>query len=178
MKKRKIIWLLISCLMVVALLVTSCGGDDTDDGVVDGDGDGVVDGDGDDDGIIEDGTGIDDDIETVIDSLGREVEKPRYGGSFNYSRTTDIRGFDDVIGGYQTSFSCGNVLSRMEAEHGHITKRTYFFAFVLGTKRMTAVSNKSKAVFFSNFFQRIVIARMPRVIHSDNRSSSCGNFFF
>jgi peptide/nickel transport system substrate-binding protein len=102
MGKKKIIWLLISCLMVTALLVTSCGGGDTDDGVVeDGDGDGVVDG-GDGDGVIEDGTGIGDGIVTVIDSLGREVEKPRYGGSFNFSRTTDIRGFDDTLGGYQT----------------------------------------------------------------------------
>ena len=65
MTKNKIIWLAVSCLMVIALLVTSCGGATTDDvngnGDGDGDGDGVVDGgdgDGGDDGTIPEGLSV------------------------------------------------------------------------------------------------------------------------
>ncbi len=95
MKKNKIIWLAVSCLMVIALLVTSCGGATTDEEEDINGNEEVINGDEEEEEQEEEevvGEGKD----MVVDSLGRLVEKPRYGGWFNFSRTTDVRGFDEI----------------------------------------------------------------------------------
>ena len=96
--KGKFIWFLISCLMVVIMLVTSCNGVTDDDGDINGDGgdgNGVVNGEDDDDG--GDGGIVDDDAEMVLNSAGKLVERPRYGGVYVAAITSDFRGWDDVI---------------------------------------------------------------------------------
>ena len=91
---KKIVWIAVSCLMVVSLLVTSCG-------------DGVTDEEEDINGEEEDINGeeeeeeeeevVDDDKDMVVNTAGKLVERPRYGGEYHIARTTDIRGFDDVL---------------------------------------------------------------------------------
>ncbi|UCH42410.1 MAG: ABC transporter substrate-binding protein [Dehalococcoidales bacterium] len=93
---KKIVWIAVSCLMVVSLLVTSCG-------------DGVTDEEEDINGEEEDINGeveeeeeeeeevVDDDKDMVVNTAGKLVERPRYGGEYHLSRTSDIRGFDDVL---------------------------------------------------------------------------------
>jgi len=94
---KKIIWFLVSCLMVVTLLVASCGGAVTDEDVNgdEGDGNGVVNG-----GDDEEEEEVEVDTEgkdMVVNTAGKLVEKPQYGGWYHMRRSTDVRGFDDVL---------------------------------------------------------------------------------
>ena len=95
---KKIVWLAISCLMVISLVVTSCGGAVTDDEDVNGDGgdgNGVVDGENGDGGDEEEE--IVDGKDMVLNTAGKLVERPRYGGEYHMARTTDYRGWDDCL---------------------------------------------------------------------------------
>lgn len=92
MKKKRIFWLAVSCLMVAALLVTSCNGTTTDDNGVNG----VVD-EEDIDEVTTEIEEVDDGKDMVTNTAGKLVEKPRYGGWYNLAITVDIRGFDDVM---------------------------------------------------------------------------------
>jgi peptide/nickel transport system substrate-binding protein len=71
--KRKIGWLVVSCLMVLALLLASCGP-----------------------AVTEEEEEEEEGPEMVRDLLGRTVEKPRYGGVFNYALTSNPRRFDPL----------------------------------------------------------------------------------
>jgi len=120
---RKFTWLFISCLMVVTLLVTSCGAtpDDGDINGNNGDGDGVVNG-GDGDG--GDGGVVDDDAEMVLNAVGKLVEKPQYGGWYHISRTTDFRSFDDCLS-TSPQYAVPNInLTNEELSVGDWTKST------------------------------------------------------
>ena len=88
MEKKKWIWVMVSCLMVVTLLMTSCGGAATDEEDDVNGGEEEVNGEEE-----EDTTGKD----MVLNSAGKLVERPRYGGWYHLSRTTDVRGFDDCL---------------------------------------------------------------------------------
>ena len=91
---KKIVWLAISCLMVVTLLVTSCGGAVTDDDEdINGEEDVINGGEEEEE---EEEVVVGEGKDMVMDSLGRLVEKPQYGGTFTFSRTTDVRGFDEL----------------------------------------------------------------------------------
>ncbi|UCH42213.1 MAG: ABC transporter substrate-binding protein [Dehalococcoidales bacterium] len=92
---KKIVWIAVSCLMVVSLLITSCG-------------DGVTDEEEDINGEEEDINGeeeeeeeeeevVDEGKDMVVNTAGKLVERPRYGGEYHLARTSDIRGFDDVL---------------------------------------------------------------------------------
>ncbi|MBC8477161.1 MAG: hypothetical protein H8D49_02345 [Dehalococcoidia bacterium] len=69
--KSKMLFVIISCLMVVALMLTSCGKAEQEEEVVAGE---VM----------------------VKDSLGRTVEKPQYGGVITIALSVDTLGFDEI----------------------------------------------------------------------------------
>jgi len=91
---KKIVWIAVSCLMVVSLLVTSCG-------------DGVTDEEEDINGEEEDINGEEEEEEEVdvgedgkdmvVNTAGKLVERPKYGGWYHTALVTDVRGFDDAI---------------------------------------------------------------------------------
>lgn len=93
--KKKIIWLTVSCLMVVALLVTSCGGATTEEeeDITNGEEDVVGEEEEEEVGEEEE---VSDGKDMVLDSLGKLVEKPRYGGVLNFAASSDPRGFDEA----------------------------------------------------------------------------------
>ena len=89
---KKIVWIAVCCLMVVSLLVASCGEAVTDDEEdVTGDEEVVTEEEEEEEEVV-----VGEAKDMVVDALGRLVEKPRYGGWFNFSRTTDVRGFDET----------------------------------------------------------------------------------
>ena len=92
---KKIVWLMISCLMVVTLLVTSCGGAATDEGE-------DINGEEEVNGEEEEANGgeeeqVVDDKDMVLNTAGKLVERPRYGGWYYAARSSDFRGFDDIL---------------------------------------------------------------------------------
>ena len=91
---KKSIWILISCLMVVTLLVTSCGGAVTDEEEEINGEEEEINGEEEEE---EEEEVVDDGKDMVVNTAGKLVEKPRYGGYYMLSRTTDVRGFDDVV---------------------------------------------------------------------------------
>ena len=86
---RKIVWLVVSCLMVAALLLASCGpaAEEEEEVVVTPEEEEVV---------TEEEVVVTEEKEMVRDSLGRLVEKPRYGGTFVLARGDDIWSFDEA----------------------------------------------------------------------------------
>ena len=92
--KRKIVWLVLSCLIVVSLVLTSCAPAVVEEGdvVTPGEGEGEV-------AVIEEGEGevvviAAEGPEMVRDIKGRLVEKPRYGGGLTLYRTVDPPNWD------------------------------------------------------------------------------------
>ncbi len=97
--KKKIVWLLVTGLLVAALILTSCGPavteEEEEEEVVTEEEEEVAE---DEEEVADEGP------EMVRDSLGRLVEKPRYGGVFTYGFSSDIRYFDEIYGtGIQSS---------------------------------------------------------------------------
>ena len=94
--KKKIVWLVVSCLMVATLLLASCAAAEveeeevvtpeeeeevvTEEEVV----------------VTEEEVVVTEEKEMVRDSLGRLVEKPKYGGVFNLCLSSPIVGFDEA----------------------------------------------------------------------------------
>jgi len=89
--KKRIIWLLVSCLMVAALLLASCGPaavEEEEEVVTPGEEEEVV---------AEEEVVVTGEKEMVRDSLGRLVEKPKYGGELILATSSDPYGFDDAL---------------------------------------------------------------------------------
>ena len=86
---KKIVWLILSCLMVAALLLASCGpaAEEEEEVVVTPGEEEVV--------VAEEEVVVTE--EMVRDSLGRLVEKPKYGGDFTIVSGSDVLGFDEAI---------------------------------------------------------------------------------
>ncbi len=89
---KKVTWLLVSCLMVLALMLASCGSaviEEQEEEVVTEQEEEVI-------------TGEEEEAERgpemVQDSLGRLVEKPKYGGQFIQISPTGPRHFDEPFG--------------------------------------------------------------------------------
>ena len=76
--KRKIAWLSLICLMVGALLLASCGPAAVEEEEE------VVTPEGEEEVVTEEEVVVTEEKEMVLDSLGRMVEKPKYGGVMNY----------------------------------------------------------------------------------------------
>ncbi|UCH43080.1 MAG: ABC transporter substrate-binding protein [Dehalococcoidales bacterium] len=90
---KKIVWIAVSCLMVVSLLVSSCGDGVTDEEEeIDGEEE-EIDGEEEEEEVDVGEEGMD----MVVNAAGKLVERPRYGGEYHYALTSDVRGFDDVI---------------------------------------------------------------------------------
>ena len=86
---KKSIWILVSCLMVVTLRVTSCGGAVTDEEEEINGEEEEINGEEEEE---EEEEVVDDGKDMVVNTAGKLVEKPRYGGYYMLSRTTDVRG--------------------------------------------------------------------------------------
>jgi peptide/nickel transport system substrate-binding protein len=90
--KRKLSWLVVSGMIVLALVLASCGPavtEEEEEEVVTEEEEEVAE---------EEEEEEEEGPEMVLDSLGRLVEKPKYGGTFKYPRTQDPIRFDDVFG--------------------------------------------------------------------------------
>ena len=89
---KRIIWLLVSCLMVAALLLASCAAaeveEEEEEEVVTPEEEEVV---------AEEEVVVTEEKEMVRDALGRLVEKPQYGGDFTIVSGSDVLGFDECI---------------------------------------------------------------------------------
>ena len=90
--KKRIVWLVVSCLMVASLVVASCAPAVEEEGEV---APPVKEKPA---AAEEEEVGPAEEKEMVRDSLGRLVEKPRYGGVFKYVLTQNPQRFDDVFG--------------------------------------------------------------------------------
>ena len=86
--KKRIIWL-VSCLMVAALLLASCGpaAVEEEEEVVTPE----------EEVVAEEEVVVTEEKEMVRDALGRLVEKPQYGGDFTIVSGSDVLGFDECI---------------------------------------------------------------------------------
>ena len=89
--KKRIVWLLLSCLMVAALLMASCGPAEEEEEVV------VIPGEEEEVAPPEEEEVVTEEKGMVRDSLGRLVEKPRYGGVFIMPWSVDPVGFDEGL---------------------------------------------------------------------------------
>jgi len=92
---KKIVWLIISCLMVLTLLVTSCGEASTDEGEdINGEEEnGTTEEEEEEEGEEQ----VVDDKDMVLNTAGKLVEKPRQGGWYYARISSDFRGFDDIL---------------------------------------------------------------------------------
>ena len=93
---KRIVWLALSCLMVAALLVTSCGeaATEEEEDVTNGEEE-VIDEDEEEEITEEEEVG--DGKDMVVNTAGKLVERPRYGGIYYARRSSDFRGWDDII---------------------------------------------------------------------------------
>ena len=91
---RKIIWLVVSCLLVAALLLASCApaAEEEEEEVVTPEKEEVV---------AEEEVVVTEEKEMVRDSLGRLVEKPKYGGVFTEASGADPVHFDPIYAPHQ-----------------------------------------------------------------------------
>src|SRR4030042_460289 len=79
---KKIVWLVINCILVLSLIIISCGTTSTEKEVVGDDDDGKV-------VITETETGVKEETETVE----KVSDKPQYGGSMTLAMTLDVNDF-------------------------------------------------------------------------------------
>ena len=95
--KKRIIWATVSFMVVIALMVASCGGEVTDE-----DEEEITNGeeevDNGEEEEEEEEEVIDDGKNMVVNAAGKLVERPQYGGWYYTSMTSDLRGFDDTLG--------------------------------------------------------------------------------
>jgi len=87
--KKKTVWLVVSCLMVAALVLASCGPaaeEEEKEIVTPGEEEEVAEGE-----VVTVGENM------VTNTAGKLVERPRYGGWYRIAITSDIRGFDDAL---------------------------------------------------------------------------------
>jgi len=87
--QRKIVWMLVSCLMALSLVMASCGPAEEEEGV-EVEEEEVVEEEVEEE-VVEEG------IEMVTDTLGRLVEKPEYGGTLTMAFTGSPRDWDECF---------------------------------------------------------------------------------
>lgn len=83
---KKIVWILISCIMVLSLVLASCGDDTTEKTTTDDDSDDVV-------RITESETSLDTDGVDKGETTSSS-DQPRYGGTLNLALGSDITSFE------------------------------------------------------------------------------------
>ncbi|HEY93565.1 MAG TPA: ABC transporter substrate-binding protein [Dehalococcoidia bacterium] len=87
---KKILWLFISCVMVLSFVISSCDTETEKEKIVEDEGPAEV-------KIIEtsSGTGA---MEKIVEEKGlRDPDEPKYGGTYNFIAFGDYRGWDPVI---------------------------------------------------------------------------------
>jgi len=88
--KKKILWIVVSCLMTISLVVASCGTttveEEEEEEVVIGE-----------EEEEEKEEVVEKEKEMVKDSLGRMVEKPRYGGTYTFYYTSSPLDWDEAF---------------------------------------------------------------------------------
>ena len=89
--KKKSIWLILSCLMVLSLVLASCASAVTEE-------EEAAAPPGEEEKVVTEEEVVTEEKEMVRDSLGRLVEKPRYGGRFIQVWTQDALCFDGAFG--------------------------------------------------------------------------------
>ena len=87
--KKKIVWLTLSCLMALSL-VASCGPAVTEEEEEE-----EVITEEEEEEVVTEEEAVAEGM--VVNTAGKLVERPRYGGWYYMARTTDLRGFDDVV---------------------------------------------------------------------------------
>ena len=95
--KRKIVWLVVSCLMVTALVLASCAPaavEEEEEVVTPGEEEVAP---------PEEEEVVTEEKEMVRDSLGKLVEKPQYGGEVTFTLAASIVGFDEA---YNNPWDC------------------------------------------------------------------------
>jgi len=112
--KKRIVWLMMSCLMVAALLLASCGPAAVEEEVVTPGEEEVA--------PSEEEVVVTEEKEMVRDSLGRLVEKPRYGGTFILGLSGDIMAFDEAFIGWGQAVCYSVHLTNEELVTGDWTK--------------------------------------------------------
>ena len=88
--KKKIVWLTLSCLMALSLVVASCGPAVTEEEEEEE----VITEEEEEEEVTEEEAVTEG---MVLNTAGKLVEKPRYGGWYYMRISGDIRGFDDVL---------------------------------------------------------------------------------
>ena len=88
--KKKIVWLTLSCFMALSLVVASCGPAVTEEEEEE-----EVITEEEEEEVVTEEEAVAEGM--VVNTAGKLVERPRYGGWYYLSRTTDIRGFDDAL---------------------------------------------------------------------------------
>jgi len=113
--KKKVVWLVVSCLMVAALLLASCGpaAVEEEEVVVTPEEEEVV---------TEEEVVVAEEKEMVRDSLGRLVKKPRYGGTLVTTLSSDIRGFDEPHTSWAQALCTSLHITNEELLTGDFTK--------------------------------------------------------
>ena len=92
---RRIVWVLLSCLVVLALVLASCGPAADEEEVVTPPGEEEV-------APPEKEQAVTEEKEMVTDALGRLVEKPRYGGTFVITYAAGPLVWDERLGPAQS----------------------------------------------------------------------------
>ena len=92
--KKKSVWLVVSCLMVAALALASCG--PAEEEVITPE---------EEEAVTEEEAVVTEEKEMVRDSLGRLVEKPQYGGVAPVAMGADVLGFDEASTAHYQTFT-------------------------------------------------------------------------
>ena len=94
--KKKIAWLMVSCLMALSLVLASCAPAVTEEEeVVTEEKEEVVTEEKEE--VVTEEVVVEKKPEMVRDALGKLVEKPRYGGTFIAHLSADTTGFDELF---------------------------------------------------------------------------------
>ena len=121
--KKKMVWLLVSCLMVAALLLASCGpAAEEEDVVTPGEEEEVV--------PVEEEEVVTEEKEMVsvtftkLDGtvIEKSLEKPEYGGVFVRAMSSDVQGFDEAYTGWGQAVCSTLHITNEELLTGDYTK--------------------------------------------------------
>ena len=168
---KKIIWLLVSCLMAVSLIMASCGGaveeeeeEEEEEVVVEEEEE-----EEEQEEVVEEGE------EMVIDSLGRSVRKPEYGGSYTMAVTSSPNYWDWA---YSTTSGCWqNVYNQESLLTGDWTKGpsgTGECSYTLNILPPTSIMTGLLAESFEVVDDQTIVYKIRKGVHFHNKPPTNG----
>jgi peptide/nickel transport system substrate-binding protein len=83
--KKKVVWILVSCLMVLSLVIASCGREEEEEAKITEEGGQVI------------TTKEKEEVEEEEEEVAPGPEVPQYGGTLNMMQGLDIQGFDHAL---------------------------------------------------------------------------------